>query len=167
MYTFRSLYLPKMIYLSHYNSMTCQNALCLRISNRSLRCRMLSYVRLRSLSPRTTEDSIAAPAVTRFILRLCAHVLVEIKGCILPTNIICIYLSHIRKLDHSYKANVESLVPLDPIINRFTRLSDHASLSPGNIEILDLHLLLKREKPEAVDKQPNLPGPLIHCPLGR
>lgn len=94
------------LYIGHYNCKICRVVLCLKTSNRSLKCRKPSHARPYSFFQRTTATSLAGSAVPRVILRFHAHLLTRIKERVSPIEAICMNVSLVRGLAHSNESNV-------------------------------------------------------------
>lgn len=131
---FQNLYLRHMMYISYYRSKTYWAARCLKISDRSFQCQNLCYARPCSFLRRTAEDSIAAPVVTRVILRLFPHILIGSKAFISRTDTFRVTSSHVHSFVYFYSGNVEIAVFFDPGVSRSVHRSDLIALTTGDIK---------------------------------
>lgn len=134
-------------------------------------------------------------AETRISLRFLARISTGCTESFLPKVTIYIKMSHICELGHFYKKNADTAFALDPTVDRSIRILDLIALSTEDskktaprwsrkvckgmfvlkvklqprlsFEIMDLHLVLRKESAEAVDTRRSLPALLISFPLVR
>lgn len=60
------------------------------------------------------------------------YILIGSNKCVLPIDTIEIKTSQIRWLFYSYKASVEIVLSLNPIVKRFVHLTDIIAMNTGN-----------------------------------